>query len=188
MERKTYIVTVDEKSSFVGVMPAFSNSRYDKVTITKPVSVTPLDGYPVLYTSKALEKERQEGQNEAWELAQRILRRYECGGYTIADLRQAFEVTEVVPDRDVAGVCILMEDFATASSNLREVESRPKRFDVVMVQFGDDKKEAVVTKVDGDQIDLMFRGGGTCRRYISAVTKTGETLEYGLLKWVEGEE
>jgi hypothetical protein len=82
--------------------------------------------------------------------------------------------------------------FNDTYEHVHEVVQRwrglPKRFDIVKVQFGDDKKEAIITQVDGDQVDLMFKGGRTCRRYISAVTKTGRTLEYGLLKWMKGEE
>jgi hypothetical protein len=82
--------------------------------------------------------------------------------------------------------------FNDTYEHVHEVVQRwrglPKRFDIVKVQFGDDKKEAIVTRVEDDYVNLMFRGGGTCRRYISAVTKTGRTLEYGLLKWMKGEE
>lgn len=193
MERKTYIVTIDEKSSVVGVMPAFGNSRYDKVTITKPVSVTALDGFPTLCRAEALEKERQEGQNEAWELARRIMRRYECGGYTIADLRQAFEVTEVVPDRDVPGVCILMEDFATASSNLRKVEEKKaKEFhpgDVVTLTWRSRVHKAVVTTVLHDMLSVVFDTGDIDNVGKNRCTKTGKTLGIAaMLVELNGEE
>jgi hypothetical protein len=201
MEMKSYVITLDEKNSFIGVTPAFG-SRYDYVTVSKPVSVALLDDNPKalaqliqnscknqkLYTEEALEKARQDGQNEGY-----------ANGFTFGRNEVWNIMHDILFDPDYGTDFMIFGGWNSQSDifndtyeHVHEVVQRwrglPKRFDIVKVQFGDDKKEAIITQVDGDQVDLMFKGGRTCRRYISAVTKTGRTLEYGLLKWMKGEE
>lgn len=196
MERKTYIVTMDEKSSCVGVMPAFGNSRYDKVTITKPVSVTALDGYPKLYTSEVLDKERQAGeqagQNEAWELAQKILELPSKGGYTPEEL------VEIFGD----GYGPFLHDLIRAHS-YQEVathvhkweEETAKRFhvgDVVKLHWGgEDNRLAVVTwtKPGSELLGIVLDDGNVGDIVKNQCSKTGKTLNVAsLLVELNGEE
>lgn len=151
MVRKTYIVTVDEKSSFTGVMPmpAYGSSRYDKVTITRPVSVAALDGNPKLYTSEVLDKERQAGeqagQNEAWDLARKILKLPGLGGYTDQELCEIFNfgAVPVISDlirrytyQEVADKVKKWEE--TANIRVGDVLVSPTNFKALVTCIGDD--------------------------------------------------
>lgn len=149
MEPKTYIVTVDEKSSFTGVMPmlAYGSSRYDKVTITRPVSVAALDGNPKLYTSEVLEKERQAGeqagQNEAWELARKIAGTVENGSYDWPTLRRIF-------GKDWSMMKIFDDSYETVKKKISDYQSRPKVGDIVCVHSGNnhyDGRSALVVVI-----------------------------------------
>lgn len=82
---------------------------------------------------------------------------------------------------------IFKDTYGHVFEVIRKWRGQPKRFDIVKIPFTDGEKEAIITRVDGDQVDLMFKGGRTTRRNIANVTKTGRTLEYGLTKWVKGE-
>jgi hypothetical protein len=188
MERKTYIVTVDEKSSCVGVMPAFGNSRYDKVTITKPVSVTALDGYPKLYTSEVLDKERQAGeqagQNEAWELAQKILELPSKGGYTPEELIDIFGSDAVPYAHDL----IRRYTFHDVVTKIHErEEKKAKEFhpgDVVKLHWGgEDNRLAVVTwtKPGSELLGIVLDDGNVGDIVKSQCSKTGKTLNVASL-------
>jgi hypothetical protein len=202
MEKKSYIITLDEKSSFIGVTPAFG-SRYDYVKVSKPVSVAFLDDNPKalaqliqnscknqkLHTEEELEKARQDGQSEAWELARKIITAPIKGGYTNTDLKDIFGLDF---ETDYVSGCFEANSYREAADKVQKWEEGKvktfHRFDIVKVRIDDHEEEAIVTRVDGNEVDLMCRGGRTTYRNISDVTKTGRTLEYGLLKWMKGEE
>jgi hypothetical protein len=184
MERKTYIVTVDEKSSCVGVMPAFGNSRYDKVTITKPVSVTALDGYPKLYTPEVPDKERQAGQNEAWELAQKILELPSKGGYTPEELVELFGTDAVPFVHDL----IRRYTFHEVVAKIQKwKEKKAKEFhpgDVVKLHWGgEDNRLAVVTwtKPGSELLGIVLDDGNVGDIVKSQCSKTGKTLNVASL-------
>jgi hypothetical protein len=184
MERKTYIVTVDEKSSCVGVMPAFGNSRYDKVTITKPVSVTALDGYPKLYTSEVPDKERQEGQNEAWELAQKILELPSKGGYTPKEINEIFGDGYGPFLHDLIRAHSYQE-VATHVQKWEEKQAKTFRVgDVAKLHWGgEDNRLAVVTwtKPGSEQLGIVLDDGNVCDIVKSRCSKTGKTLNVASL-------
>ena len=191
MEKKTLIVTVDEKSSYVGVMPALS-SRYDTITITKPVSVTPLDGYPTLYRPEALEEARQDGQNEAWELARKIITAPIKGGYTHADLKDIFGLDF---ETDYVSGCFEANSYRKAADKVQKWEEQAKTFrvgDVVKLHWGgEDNRLAVVTwtKPGSELLGIVLDDGNVGDIVKSQCTKTGKTLNVAsLLVELNGEE
>ena len=134
MITKTYVVKMSAEGG-IDVSRDLVSEEINKVTFVRPAKTICIDRdipdfrltQEDLYNQEELDEAFVKGTNEAWKLARKIMTRRECGGYTIDELRKAFDVTEVVPDRDVAGVCIIMEDFATAASNLKKVELQRKK-------------------------------------------------------------
>lgn len=199
MVRKTYIVTVDEKSSFTGVMPmpAYGSSRYDKVTITRPVSVAALDGNPKLYTSEVLDKERQAGeqagQNEAWDLARKIVTAPIKGGYTHADLEDIFGTDF---NTDYVSGCFEANSYRKAADKVQKWEERKaKTFhvgDVVKLHWGgEDNRLAVVTwtKPGSELLGIVLDDGNVGDIVKNQCSKTGKTLNVAsLLVELNGEE
>lgn len=188
MVRKTYIVTVDEKSSFTGSMPmpAYGSSRYDKVTITRPVSVAALDGNPKLYTSEVLEKERQAGeqagQNEAWDLARKIVEPENDGGYDISELRDIFGYGPAVTLKKYS--------FHEAAALVQKWEEKIRVGDVVRLRYGGkDDQLAVVTYVMPDLLTILLASGNTSTVDKGRCTKLGKKLNIeSLLVELDGEE
>lgn len=153
----------------------FTNPR--KVEFTNPISMS------VYEDENPIGRARKEGydngftfgRNEVWSLAHDIVfdSRYGVDFITFGGWNSLSD--------------IFNDTYEHVYDVVQRWRGRPKRFDIVKVRCYDGEKEAIITRVDDNEVDLMCRGGGTCRRYIDAVTKTGKTLEYGLLKWVKGE-
>ena len=174
MEKKTLIVTVDEKSSYVGVMPALG-SRYDTITITKPVSVTPLDGYPTLYKPEALEEARQDGQNEAWELARKIITAPIKGGYTHADLKDIFGL-------DYVSGCFEANSYREAVDKVQQwEEKKANTIHVGDVLLSPANTKALVTCIMPGYIYLVYSDGSCNRVPLENINelykKTGQSFD-----------
>ena len=189
MARKKYIIETDGKSSFTGIADRNSGYRYDQVMITNAVSVTPLDGNPKLYTSEELEKACQAGQNEAWELAQKILELPSKGGYTPEELIDIFGSDAVPYVHDL----IRRYTFHDVVTKIHErEEKKAKEFhpgDVVTLTWGSKIHKAVVTTVMPDLLGVVLDTGDVDDVGKSRCTKTGKTLNVAsLLVELNGEE
>lgn len=149
-----------------------------KVVFTNPISLTVHDDVNPI--GKAREEGYDNGfefgRNEVWNIVHDLMTSPDFGADFVA-----FGGWNSPID-------IFNDTYEHVFNIVQKWRGRPKCFDIVKVCFDDGvEEEAIITRVDGDEVDLLCRGGRTTYRNIADVTNTGKTLEYGLLKWVKGE-
>lgn len=192
---KRYLLEVDdkataelnEKSFTLNGQPAFGLS-----VLANDISmeVLPTD---VPLTREDLTKAQEKGQNEAWELAQKILELPSKGGYTPEELIDIFG-SDVVPyyDHDL----IRRYTFHDVVTKIHEwEEKKAKEFhpgDVVKLHWGgEDNRLAVVTwtKPGSELLGIVLDDGNVGDIVKSQCSKTGKTLNVvSLLCELNGEE
>jgi hypothetical protein len=152
------------------------------------VSVTFLRDGAKLYTekefNKACEHIRKTGQNEAWELAQKILELPSKGGYTPEELIDIFGSDAVPYVHDL----IRRYTFHDVVTKIHErEEEKAKEFrvgDVVKLHWGgEDNRLAVVTwtKPGSELLGIVLDDGNVGDIVKSQCSKTGKTLNVASL-------
>lgn len=128
---------------------------------------------------------RAKGQNEAWELARKILQGVHNGGYSPKELAQIFGC-------EVSKPCIVENTYQEATAKVAEWEKAKEEIKVGDVFQDDDGNNAIVTSIKGNTIYYMWDDGDTRSWFAEDVkkhfTKTGRHIDIdGFLKQI-GEE
>lgn len=148
-----------------------------RIEFTNPLAMSVYDSKDPISDarSKGYDKGFELGRNEMWNIV--------CDLMTNPDFGADF----VEFGGWNSPVDIFKDNYERVIDIVQRWRGRPKRFDIVKVRFANGEEEAVITRVDGYEVNLMRRGGKTTRRNISDITNTGKALEFGLRKWVKGE-
>jgi hypothetical protein len=132
-----------------------------------------------------MKAERQAGQDEAWELARKIITAPIKGGYTHADLEDIFGTDFRT---DYVGGCFEANSYREAAGKVQKwEEKKAKTFhvgDVVKLHWGgEDNRLAVVTwtKPGSEQLGIVLDDGNVCDIVKSRCSKTGKTLNVASL-------
>lgn len=137
------IATLDEASYTLNGKPAF--------TLLVRANDIKLEVLPGLLTDRDAEKVKTEGQNEAWELARKIVSSPNNGGYTCPELKDIFGSALV-------GSCFRDNTYQEAADKERKwKETANIRVGDVLVSTGNLK--ALVTYIGDDYMCLLFSDG-----------------------------
>lgn len=153
MEKETIVITTGERSSCLKETK-FSNKtplEYVSIHIGHPESVCIMDGHRMLYTESDLKAERQAGQNEAWELARKIVSSPENGGYSCLVLKDIFGSGSV-------SNCFRSNTYQEAIDTIKKWEETANiSVGDVLVSTGNLK--ALVTYIGDDYMCLLYSDG-----------------------------
>lgn len=138
---------------------------------------------------KAKSEGKEEGQNEAWDLAQKILKLPGLGGYTDQELCEIFNFGAVPVISDLIRRYTYQEVVAKIQN---WEEKKAKEFhpgDVVTLKWGSRIHKAVVTMVMPDLLGVVLDTGNVYDVGKSRCTKTGKTIGIAaMLVELNGEE
>lgn len=117
---------------------------------------------------------RAKGQNEAWELAKKILEGVPNGGYSPKELAQIFGC-------EISKPCIVENTYSEAAAKVAEWEKVKEEIKVGDVFQDDDGNNAIVTSIKGNTIYYMWDDGDTRSGFAEDVkkhfTKTGRHID-----------
>lgn len=176
---KRYLLEVDdkataelnEKSFTLNGQPAFGlRVLANEISL----EVLPTDK-PI--TKEDLAKAQEKGQNEAWELAQKIMKDVVDGGYTTDDLRAIFEKTTM--RYSMCAQVINENTYQEVVDKIKAWEEEKKAIhvgDIVELEWGGITHRAVVTKVTVNWLSVVLDDGNVVNVGISRCKKTSESV------------
>ena len=194
MEPETIVIITGEHSSCLKETKFGGDPITECVSVHvgHPESVYVMNGRRTLYTESDMKAERQEGQNEAWELARKIITAPIKGGYTHADLKDIFGTDF---ETDYVSSCFEANSYRKAADKIQKWEEEQAKIfhvgDVIKLHWGGDDHLAVVTwtKPDSVLLSIVLDDGNVGDVVKKQCTKTGKTLNVAsLLVELNGEE
>jgi hypothetical protein len=153
MEPETIVIITGEHSSCLKETKFGGDPITECVSVHvgHPESVYVMNGRRTLYTESDMKAERQAGQNEAWDLARKIVSSPNNGGYTCPELKDIFGT-------GLVGNCFRDNTYQEAADKERKwKETANIRVGDVLVSTGNLK--ALVTYIGDDYMCLLFSDG-----------------------------
>lgn len=132
-----------------------------------------------------IEQARAEGQNEAWELAKKIVDDVWNGGYSEEKLKQIF-------GNAISQLCIVKNTYSEAAAKVAEWEKAKEKIKVGDVLEGiyDNEVKCIVTNLCPDNMAYLVFDDGTAGVYeLDNLKKTGRHIDIdSFLKQIGGEQ
>ena len=141
----------------------------------------PIDKYKIVNLNAG----RLAGQNEAWELARKIVDDVWNGGYSEGKLKQIFGYA-------ISQLCIVKNTYPEAAAKVAEWEKAKEEIKVGDIFQDNDGNNAIVTSIKGNTVYYMWDDGDTRSGFAEDVkkhfTKTGRHIDIdSFLKQIGGE-